>query len=153
MSYIFSAEFPFGMISPKEVKVPTTLGHERFGEWYVFRTEFQWNYEDKEADERHRDLMTCLGSFYAGGSKMFEQAGEPGANIMESLRAMQHLFGKGLLKGTVTGKVWEAKVMWPKTIDFGELCYQTEPIAEINITWHCRELVLNESLYPPLADS
>jgi len=86
-------------------------------------------------------FLHLLAQFYKFGWETFRDWHQNGIENME------HEISQMLGTGTLTlysglGEVmesWTYKYMWPHSVNFGDLCYSSDPTIDLEITWRFKE--------------
>lgn len=139
--YELEAAFPFAALPPTEVIVldrPSRDPQYRSG-WAAVVTVFRTD-GSPEAGERVRPLFEVLARMYDFGSRTFGRWRDGGIENMERDFAP--------LLGTVTltrldyrqrewrkAESWAMAHAWPHSVNFGDLCYSSDPTVDLEVTW------------------
>ena len=137
----FSASFNEAKVGPMEVLAerPTRCAFSKNG-WYPLITTF---HDDNglEPSIDLNSLFTLLGHFYKFGEKLFanwKEIGEGWEKDVDKMLGQIELSDQDMGIGK-KGDVWLFKKAWPHSINFGELCYSSDPSVDIEITWRFKE--------------
>lgn len=108
--------------------------------------------EDGINDDIMKPIMNLLADFYQFGADYFLKGKLSGEDVAEKLR--NHL-GE-IYVGKATGRMHKPEFThhfigcWPHSVNFGELCFSSDPSVDIEITWKFKNLLTNStSLHPP----
>jgi hypothetical protein len=120
--YTFTAKFPHGEIKQRFVKVDA----EPDG------STVKMTFDVAEED----DLWPVLSKLYLFGHDLFESFS------LEKLAGVKEHSGTGVLKQFdgkgVEAKVWNLTELWPRSVNFGELCYSSSSDLDVEVVWHYR---------------
>lgn len=122
---------------------PPVKSFEYKNGWSPFSTTFLC-----ENAESYPELMRMLYSFYNFGATVFSD--------WESLQKMEENISPLLATGTlrkhidseITTDIWNFKHLWPHSVNFGDLCYSSDPTIHLEITWRAKEVehIINSGL-------
>ena len=74
-------------------------------------------------------LLNLLYTFYAFGADYFKEGKLSGQDVAEK---MKDQLGELEVKNVIY------KEVWPHSVNFGELCYSSDPTVNLEITWRFR---------------
>jgi hypothetical protein len=129
-----------GVVPLSFVKIdPPKKNEEYQSGWTPLITSF-WFDGVSENDPTMTKLMALLAEFYKFGSETFQK-------LQTEPYQMEPEISKMLGTGKVTmydgvGEVletWTFYQMWPHSVNFGDLCYSSDPSFDIEITWRFKE--------------
>ncbi len=144
--YIFEATFPDAHIDPYELKAekPTKSPYYKSG-YYPLVTTF--HSEGSPFEPQIVQLMDLLAKFFQYGSDLFTKFKEMAGGMDEDVAKMlgeirltaveqdpNEVFQRRTDKG-----VWVFKQCWPHSVNFGDLCYSSDPSMDIEVTWRFKE--------------
>ena len=103
--------------------------------WTPFTTKFHY-YADKEKYKFHDEfVMPLLSNLYSYGAEFFKDP-------MGNWESMKGKLGKALLEINEFD-FYEIDGVWLHSINFGDLCYSSDPEFDIEVTWrflNCRHI-------------
>lgn len=77
-------------------------------------------------------LLNLIAAFYDFGAAYFKEGKLSGQDVAEKM--------KGQL-GELETKNVIYKECWPHSVNFGELCYSSDPTVDLEITWRYRNSI------------
>lgn len=132
--YTFEATFPHGTIEPFRLLAakPTKSLYHKSG-WYPLVTTFHSAGTDP-MEPQVTQLLQLLGGFYRYGGELFEK-------FKDMANGMDEDIGKMMGEIRLTGQegVWIFKEVWPHAVNFGDLCYSSDPAMDIEVTWRFKK--------------
>jgi hypothetical protein len=102
---------------------------------------FTVSYNGETNMEYGMPFLNLLAQFYKFGWETFSEWSRGGVENME--HEISQMLGTGkLTMYSGIGEVmesWTYKQMWPHSVNFGELCYSSDPTVDLEITWRFKE--------------
>ena len=135
--YYFELTSPVGNIPPTLVALearPKQSDQYRAGwEPLVFKV----HCEGPPENDLGTPFLNLLAQFYKFGWETFAEWHRNGIENME--HEISQMLGDGKLTlYSGIGEVmesWTYKQMWPHSVNFGDLCYSSDPTVDLEITW------------------
>ena len=85
-------------------------------------------------NKKDYELMMVFAEFYQFGADYFENGKLSGDDVAAKLR--NHL-------GQIWLDQWHFESVWPHSVNFGELCYSSDPTINLEITWKFKSVYPN----------
>lgn len=93
-----------------------------------------------ECEERSQSLMNIFAEFYQFGADYFEKGKVSGDDVAAKLRMQLGEIWLGNRAKSHFG--WHFIGVWPHSINFGELCFSSDPTVDIEVTWKYKKIEL-----------
>lgn len=77
-------------------------------------------------------LWKIMAKFFGIGSEIFS-----GKNPIDNLYKIKDKLGTVVIKRNK--EIWTLTNAWPHSVNFGELCYNSDDSINLEITWGCKE--------------
>lgn len=142
--FIFDATFPDNMrIDPYKIwMLPPKKDVTYLNGWAPLLTVFHSDGISDDFEPHMTQLFTLLAKFYDFGGKLFEDLKSAWPGEMEE--KVSKMLGEIRLTNTKDGTIWLFKQVWPHSVNFGDLCYSSDPSVDVEVTWRfkeCQQLV------------
>lgn len=99
-------------------------------------------------DEIVKPIMLLLAKFYDFGAKYFANGKLSGDDVAAKLNSeLGEIHLGNPAKSTYS---YHYTGVWPHSVNFGELCYSSDPSFDLEITWRYKKCELCHQLTPPL---
>ena len=108
-------------------------------------------YEDGETiSPQERELLSIFAEFYDFGAKYFENGKLNGEDVAAKLR---HQLGEIWLGNRAKSKYnYHFTGVWPHSVNFGELCYSSDPTVNLEVTWKYKTCEICHAICPNYGD-
>jgi hypothetical protein len=139
--YYFELASAIGNIEPTQVVVKEKPKRSEVYQSGWEPVTFTISYDGLSNPDHGMPFLNLLAQFYKFGWETFQQWSEGGVENMES--EISQMLGQGVLTlysgiGEVMEK-WTFDKMWPHSVNFGDLCYSSDPTVDLEITWRFKE--------------
>jgi hypothetical protein len=84
-----------------------------------------------------KPIMSLLAEFYQFGADYFEKGKVNGEDVAAKLR---YQLGEIYLENPESQTTWHFIGVWPHAVNFGELCFSSDPSFNLVITWKHKDL-------------
>jgi len=88
----------------------------------------------------HEDFFKCIAAVYLAGGEAFANAKGTTTEFLENVKGTLGTGEMILYDGCgFACEKWQFKGLWPESINFGDLCYSSDPHSDIDVTWRYLE--------------
>lgn len=95
-------------------------------------------------DEKTKSLFGIFAEFYQFGADYFEKGKLSGDDVAAKLR--MHLGEIWLGNRAKSNFNYHFMGVWPHSVNFGELCYSSDPTIDLEVTWKYKTIELCNQL-------